>query len=419
MEKISYIYDQANKCLNCVKPMCREKGCPLKTNIPKFISEIKSNNIERAYNILQENNILSDICSRVCPVHNQCMGKCVKGIKGEPVKINYLEHFVNEWAIENNILYVPKIEKECNKKVAIIGSGPAGIACAVELRKHGANVTIFEKEPKCGGILEYGIPDFRLNKKSIDRLIKQLELLNIEIKTNIEFGKDITVDSLKNQGYDFIFLGIGAEKQSTYSLTTKETKDIYKSDDFLKMYNEGKYISNLGTVIVIGGGNVAMDAARAAVRMGANVVKILYRRNQELMPASAEELQDAINDGVQMFFQTKVVSADVFDGKVQKIECIKTKIENDKAVDIENSNYFLNANTIIFAIGAKANDKILESQNLETEYGLCKVDENYRTNIDWVYAGGDLVESKSSVAKAAATGKSAAQAILNRKECDK
>lgn len=413
MKNIDNVLEKASKCLNCKNPMCR-KGCPIATNIPSFISKIKENNFEEAYNILQENNIMSEICSTVCPVENQCMGSCVRGIKSEPIEINYLERFINNWAKENNIIYTPKVKPLTNKKVAIIGAGPAGIACAVELRKEGIDVTIFEKEEKSGGILEYGIPDFRLERNIIENLINRVKDLGVKIKNNIELGKDITPESLKEQGYNAIFIGIGAQKQSTYKLTNENTQNIYNSDDFLKRYSLGKKIKNLGTVVVIGGGNVAFDSARTAIRMGAKEVYILYRRNEELMPARKIELQEAIEDGVKVIFQTKVISAKTENNMIKAIECIKTNIENEKAIDIEGSNYVMEANTVVFAIGAKADESFFEKLGIKTENGLITVDDNYMTNIDGVYAGGDLIESKSSVCRAIATGKKAANAILDK-----
>ena len=412
MENLDDVLNKASKCLNCKNPMCR-KGCPIATNIPEFISKIKENNYLEAYNILQENNLMSEICSTVCPVERQCMGSCVRGIKGEPVQINYLERFINDWAKENNIKYDMKCKNISNKKIAIIGAGPAGLACSIELRKAGADVTIFEKEEMCGGILEYGIPDFRLSKNTIENLIDKVQALGVKIKTGVELGKDIDIKTLKEQGYEYIFLGMGAEKQTTYTLTNEQVYGIFKSDEFLKAYNTGKQIKNLGTTVVIGGGNVAFDSARTALRMGAKEVYILYRRNEELMPARKIELQEAIEDGVQMVFQTKVIGATVANGKLNQIECIKTKIENEKAVDIKGSNYMMKVDTVIFAIGSKANEQLLNKLGIKTENGLVCVNENYMTNIDKVYAGGDLVETKSSVCRAIATGKKAAKAILD------
>jgi len=267
--------------------------------------------------------------------------------------------------------------------------------------------------------LEYGIPDFRLSKNVVENVIERVKALGIDIKTGVEFGKDITIKSLKEQGYESIFLGIGAQKQSTYKLTDEETTNIFKSDDFLKKYNIGEKIENLGITVVIGGGNVAFDSARTAIRMGAKDVYILYRRNEELMPARKIELQEAIEEGVKVVFQTKVTGAKLENGKVKEIECIKTKIENEKAVDIEDSKYTMEANTIIFAIGAKVNEKFFESLGINTQCGLVCIDEHYMTNIEGIYAGGDSVETKSSVCRAIATGKKAAKAILERKESDK
>lgn len=415
MENIEKVLEKANKCLNCKNPMCK-KGCPIGTDIPNFIAKIKENDLKQAYNILQENNIMSEICCTVCPVEKQCMGSCIKGIKGESVEISYLEKYINNWAEKNNITYTPKLKALINRKVAVIGSGPAGIACAIELRKAGINVTIFEKEDTCGGILEYGIPDFRLSKNVVSNLINKIKLLGINIKTGIEFGKDISIESLKKEGYESIFLGLGAQKQSIYKLTDDKTLSIYKSDEFLKNYNRGNKLKKLGTTIIIGGGNVAIDSARTAIRMGADEVYVLYRRSKELMPARKIELQEAINDGVKVIFQTKVIGANIESGEIKEIECIKTKIENEKAVDIEDSNFTMKANTVVFAIGAKVNESFLEKMGIKTENGLVSIDENYMTNIENVYAGGDAVEAKSSVAYAIATGKKAAKAIIERKE---
>lgn len=415
MEKFEKVLEKVNKCLNCKNPMCK-KGCPIETDIPNFIAKIKENDLKQAYYILQENNIMSEICCTVCPVEKQCMGSCIKGIKGEPVEISYLEKYINKWAEKNNITLMPELKPLTNRKVAVIGSGPAGIACAIELRKAGINVTIFEKEDTCGGILEYGIPDFRLSKNIVVKLINKIKSLGINIKTGVEFGKDISIESLKKEGYESIFLGFGAQKQSIYKLTDDKTSSIYKSDEFLKIYNRGNKVKNLGTTIIIGGGNVAIDSARTAIRMGADEVYILYRRSKELMPARKIELQEAINDGVKVIFQTKVIGANTENGEIKEIKCIKTKIENEKAVDIEGSNFTMKANTVIFAIGAKVNEEILTKLGIETEHSLIKVDENYMTNIENVYAGGDAVEAKSSVAYAIATGKKAAKAIIERKE---
>ena len=407
------IEDKADRCLNCKKPMCRE-GCPISTNIPNFISKVKEKDYKSAYEILQENNIMSEICSRICPVERQCMSKCVRGIKGEPVQINYLEQFINDWANKNNLEYDYKIRESINKKVAIIGAGPAGIACASELAKAGIkNITIFEKEEKCGGILVYGIPDFRVSKNLVENVIKKIKKLGINIKNNVTFGKDITIENLKEQGYEIIFIALGATKTSTYKLTEENVSNVYKYDDFLKLYNTGKPVKKLGKCVVIGGGNVALDSARVAKRTGAEEVHILYRRNETLMPASKSELKEALEDGVKIMYQAKVVSANVENGQVKSVNCIKTKIENEKAIDIENSEFKFDADTVIFAIGSKIDTSLFERIGLQVENGLLSVNEEYKTNIENVFAGGDLVETKSSVARAIATGKKAARTIID------
>ena len=332
MNNLEDILKEAKECLNCKNPLCR-KGCPMQTRIPDFINEIKNNNLEEAYRILQENNIMSDITSNVCPYEEYCSGHCVKGIKGKPVQIYKLEKYVNLWARENNIKHEYNLEKPNNIKVAVIGSGPAGIECAVELVKKGYKVTIFEKEEQIGGLLTYGIPGFRLPRNITQNLTNKIKSLDIEIRTNIEFGKDITLRELKKE-YKAIFIGIGADIPSTYNLTDKECEHIYKSNYILKKYNAKQIVENLGDVIVIGGGNVATDSARAAIRMGAKSSTIVYRRDKEKMPAREIELEEAIADGVKVIYNTRVISADIKNGKIERIKCIKTDLSNDNVIDI-------------------------------------------------------------------------------------
>ena len=399
------ILEKAKYCLNCKRPMCREKGCPISTYIPDFINEIKNNNLQKAYKILQDNNILSSICARICPFEEQCMGACIRGIKDNPVEINILEQYVNDWAEENNIKYVINTKRN-QKKVAIIGSGPAGIACSYELAKKGYDITIFEKEAKCGGILTYGIPDYRLDKKIVENVIDRLKSLNIAIKNNIEFGKDISIESLKKDGYQAIFLGIGAELPTTYDLGVK-TNHIITSTDILYRYSIGENL-NLGTVAVIGGGNVAFDSARVAKRMGARKVYIVYRRNKELMPARDVEIEDALKDGIEILFNTKVIKAHELNGRLKKITCTKTKIEDDRIIDVENSDSEISVDTVIFAIGLKPKLDF----NIEQEHGLIKIDEYGKTSIDGVFAGGDVTHTKLTVCRAIFDGKNAAKGII-------
>lgn len=408
MEEIE-IKEKANYCLGCKTKPCT-KGCPMNTSIPEFIQKIKENEIEDAYNILRSNNIFSHICSIICPQEEQCEGSCVRGIKQKPTQIGKLEKFVNEWA-EKNKIEEKEIEiKEKKQKVAIIGSGPAGLECAYELRKNGYKVEVFEKEKKLGGILEYGIPDFRLNKKYVEKIINKLENMGVKFTTNKELGKDIKLNELR-ENFDAIFLGIGAEIPSTYKIN--DFKTIYDSDYFLKAYNRHEYIENLGDVVVIGGGNVAMDSARAAIKMNAKSVSILYRRDLEHMPAREIELKEAIEDGVKPIFTTRVISAEGTNGKMEKVRCIQTKVIDGKAIDIPNTEFDYKANSVIFAIGLKPNKKVLEEEKLAyNERGLIEIDENCQTNIARVYAGGDLVETKSTVCRAIASSRKAAISIM-------
>lgn len=410
MESIKEI---ANDCLNCKVKPCSIKGCPIQTNIPEFISKVKNDNYENAYKILKENNICSYICSLVCPQEEQCEGSCVRGLKSNPVHIGVLEKNVNEWAIENNYNYEIIPQKTNGKKVAVIGSGPAGIACGTELLKEGFSVDIYEKDDIPGGILMYGIPDFRLSKDKVQNLINEVKQLGGNFITGKEFGKDISIKELSEK-YDAIFLGIGAPKSTTYNLSENKIENVFKSDEFLKAYNEKEFIENLGTVVVIGGGNVAMDSARAAIRMGADKVKILYRRDRAHMPAREIELDEAIEDGVEFKELVRVISADDKNGIIENVNCIETEIIEGKAVDKKDAKiYKEEANTVVFAIGLKPDKNLIQDQGIELDdWGYIKVNEKGRTNLENVYAGGDNTESKATVCRALAAGKRAAKGII-------
>lgn len=406
------IKEKANYCLNCKNKPCSVKGCPINTKIPEFINEIKSENFSKAVDILHENNVMSFVCSIVCPHEEQCEGNCVRGINGNPTEIGNLEKYVNEWAKTNNYEYKVKIKEKNDKTVAIVGSGPAGLQCAFELLKEGFSVDIYEKEKIPGGILIYGIPDFRLSKNLVNDVIEKLTKLGANFVLEKELGKDYSLMDLKEK-YDFVFLGIGAAKSSKYSLNDENVDKIYDSDYFLKRYHDNEFIDNLGTVVVIGGGNVAMDSARTAIRMGAKKVKILYRRDRLHMPAREEELIDTIKDGVEFHELTRVISANVENGNIKSLKCIKTQIIDGKAFDIEGEFFEEEANSVIFAIGLKPDKELLESQGIELdEWGYIKIDENGKTNIENVYAGGDVIDNKATVCRALAAGKKAARSII-------
>ena len=408
------IKEKANYCLNCKNKPCSVKGCPINTKIPEFINEIKSENFSKAVDILHENNIMSHICSVVCPQEEQCEGSCIRGIKGNPTEIGNLEKYVNEWAKTNNYEYKVKIKEKNDKTVAIVGSGPAGLQCAFELLKEGFSVDIYKKKKIPGGILIYGIPDFRLSKNLVNDVIEKLTKLGANFVLEKELGKDYSLMDLKEK-YDFVFLGIGAAKSLKYSLNDENVDKIYDSDYFLKRYHDNEFIDNLGTVVVIGGGNVAMDSARTAIRMGAKKVKILYRRDRIHMPAREEELIDTIKDGVEFHELSRVISANVENGNIKSLKCIKTQIIDGKAFDIEGEFFEEEANSVIFAIGLKPDKELLESQGIELdEWGYIKIDENGKTNIENVYAGGDVIDNKATVCRALAAGKKAARGIIGK-----
>ena len=401
------IIEKAKYCLKCKNKPC-SNACPMNTNIPGFISEIEKGNIEEAYKILINNNIFSHICSIVCPQEKQCEGSCIRGIKQTPTEIGILEEYVNRWAEENLEKISLKIENNINKKIAIIGSGPAGMQCAFDLRKKGYQITIFEKEKNIGGILNYGIPDFRLNKRYLYNIIDLLRDIGIEFKTEKELGKDIHIKELKKE-FDFIFIGIGAEIPSKYDIGN--FKNIYEPDIFLKAYNNNKYFNDLGDIAIIGGGNVAMDCSRAALRMGANSSTIIYRRDEKYMPASQKELEDAISEGVKKEFTTRVIKAQGKE-KIESLRCIKTEIIDGKAIDIPNSEFDFKVDTVVFAIGQKPNKEILEKEGLKVNnWGQLEIDENGMTNIENVYAGGDISEAKATVCVALGSARRAANSI--------
>ena len=411
MESIDSILESAKECLNCKVPMCR-KGCPVYTSIPEFISKIKEEKFKDAYKILKENNVFSEICSLVCPTEEQCMGHCVKRIKGKAVDISKLELFINSWAREKSIKYNVKTKKSNNTKVAVIGAGPAGIACAVELKKKGYEVTIFEKNKKIGGILEYEIPDFRLNKKQVAMVKKEIEELGIEIKYKFKLGENLSLEKLNKKGYKSVFLGIGAGLYKSYKLLEEPNSSIIVAKELFQEYYKKNKERVLGKTIIIGGGNVAMDAARVAKRQGASSVTVVYRRNKEQMPAIDSEVKMAEEEGVEFIFNTKVISANTNKmNRITSVNCIKTKVEEGLIKDIPKSDYKIPVDTIVFAMGIGLNEELTNNLGINVENGLVVVDKNGMTNIPGVFAGGDLVEKNQTVCKAISTGKKAAEGI--------
>ena len=408
------IKEKSNYCLSCKNKPCM-KGCPLNNDITEFIRNIKEEKYEEAYKILLETTVLSSVCGRICPHEKQCQGSCIRGIKQQPVNIGYLESFIGDIAIEKN-WKITKYEKNNNKKVAIIGGGPAGLTAAAFLARYGFDVTIYEKNDNLGGILYKGIPAFRLDKKILQNTISKILELGIQVKYNVELEKNFTLEELKNS-YDAVLLTFGANISSKMKIEGEELVGVYGGNELLEKENYPNF--NGKRVAVIGGGNVAMDAARTIKKLGAEAVYVVYRRAEKQMPAEKKEIKDAKLEGIEFLFQNNIVKI-IGDktNKVKQLECIKTELvkkegeEREIPVNIENSNYNLDIDYVIRAVGSETEKSILQKLNLElNNYGYVKVDENQMTSQEKVFAAGDLIGTKSTVAWAARSGRDAASNI--------
>ncbi|ABN51610.1 MAG TPA: glutamate synthase (NADPH), homotetrameric [Hungateiclostridium thermocellum] len=420
--------EEAQRCLNCKHKPC-VSGCPVNVKIPEFVQLIAQGKFEEAYNKIRETNNLPAICGRVCPQENQCEKFCVRGIKGEPVAIGRLERFAADWHMKNGTTSYEKPEKN-GKRVAVIGSGPASLTCASDLAKLGYEVTIFEAFHVPGGVLMYGIPEFRLPKKLVQEEIETIKQLGVEIKTNMVIGKVYSIDELKAEGYDAIFIGSGAGLPSFMKIPGENLNGVYSANEFLTRINLMKAYEfpNCDTpvkvgknVAVVGGGNVAMDAARSAKRLGAENVYIVYRRSEAEMPARLEEIHHAKEEGILFKFltnPTRILGTD--DGWVKGMECIEMELgEPDESgrrrpVPKPGSEHVIDVETVIIAIGQTPNPLIASTTpGLATQkWGGIIVDENTgATNIEGVYAGGDAVTGAATVILAMGAGKKAAKAI--------
>lgn len=408
------IKEKSNYCLSCKNKPCM-KGCPLNNDITEFIRNIKEEKYEEAYKILLETTVLSSVCGRICPHEKQCQGSCIRGIKQQPVNIGYLESFIGDIAIEKN-WKITKYEKNNNKKVAIIGGGPAGLTAAAFLARYGFDVTIYEKNDNLGGILYKGIPAFRLDKKILQNTISKILELGIQVKYNVELEKNFTLEELKNS-YDAVLLTFGANISSKMKIEGEELIGVYGGNELLEKENYPNF--NGKRVAVIGGGNVAMDTARTIKKLGAEAVYVVYRRAEKQMPAEKKEIKDAKLEGIEFLFQNNIVKI-IGDktNKVKQLECIKTELvkkegeEREIPVNIENSNYNLDIDYVIRAVGSETEKSILQKLNLElNNYGYVKVDENQMTSQEKVFAAGDLIGTKSTVAWAARSGRDAASNI--------
>ena len=417
---------EAKRCLNCKNKPC-VSGCPVNVKIPDFIAKVADGDFEGAYKIINETNSLPAVCGRVCPQESQCEGKCVRGIKGESVGIGRLERFVADYYRENCERIIPKIEKN-GKKVAVIGSGPSGLSCAGDLAKKGYEVTVFEAFHTAGGVLVYGIPEFRLPKSIVKSEIDGLKALGVNIMTDMVIGKVLTVDEIIDMGYDAVFIGSGAGLPMFMGIEGEDSVGVYSANEYLTRINLMKaYIDGYDTpikhsksVAVVGGGNVAMDAARSAKRLGAENVYIIYRRSEEEMPARGEEIHHAKQEEIEFKLlcnPTRIISDE--NSKVTGIECIKMELgESDSSgrrrpVPIEGSEFNINVDTVIMALGTSPNPLIKNTaKDIEVnKRGCIIVDENMQTSKDGVYAGGDAVTGAATVILAMGAGKKAAQAI--------
>ena len=419
--------DEANRCLNCKHKPC-VGGCPVAIDIPAFIGKIKERDFEAAYQILQKQSSLPAVCGRVCPQESQCESRCVRGIKGEPVAIGRLERFAADWHMKNTTDAPAKVPSN-GHKVAVVGAGPAGLTCAGDLQKAGYEVTIFEALHKAGGVLVYGIPEFRLPKAIVQREIDTLKELGVKVDTNVVIGKTITVDELFDDGFEAIFIGSGAGLPRFMNIPGENLKGVYSANEFLTRTNLMKaYQSESATpivhakkVAVVGGGNVAMDAARCALRLGAEEVHIVYRRSDAEMPARREEIEHAMEEGV--IFDTLTNPVEILGDEhrfVKGMRCVRMELgEPDESgrrrpVTIEGSDFVMDVDAVIMSIGTSPNPLIHNTtEGLETNKRGCIIAEEDTglTTREAVYAGGDAVTGAATVILAMGAGKNAAKAI--------
>ena len=405
------------------------KGCPVSINIPGFIEQVKLGNIEEAYKIISESSALPAVCGRVCPQESQCEGKCIRGFKGEPISIGKLERFVADWARENGIKPTPAKEK-LGKKVAVIGSGPAGLTCAGDLAKLGYDVTIFEALHEAGGVLVYGIPEFRLPKEAVvAKEIANVESLGVKIEKNVIVGKSVTIDELMDEeGFDAVFIGSGAGLPKFMGIPGENANGVFSANEYLtrsnlmKAFNEDSNtpIMRGKKVAVVGGGNVAMDAARTALRLGAEV-HIVYRRSEEELPARVEEVHHAKEEGIIFDLLTNPVEIlEDENNWVKGMRCVKMELGEPDAsgrrrpVEVPGSEFDMELDTVIMSLGTSPNPLISSTtKGLETNKWKCIVadEEHGKTTKEGVFAGGDAVTGAATVILAMGAGKAAAKGI--------
>ena len=420
--------EEASRCINCKNAKCMQ-GCPVSINIPAFVHEVKEGNFEKAYQIISESSALPAICGRVCPQESQCEGKCIRGIKGEAISIGKLERFVADWARENGIRPAAPAEKN-GKKVAVIGSGPSGLSCAGDLAKLGYDVTIFEALHEAGGVLVYGIPEFRLPKLDVvAKEVENVKALGVKIETNVIIGRSITIDELMDEeGFEAVFIGSGAGLPMFMGIPGETAKGVFSANEYLTRNNLMKAfredydtpIVHGKKVAVVGGGNVAMDAARTALRLGAEV-HIVYRRSEAELPARAEEVHHAKEEGIVFDLLTNPTEILVDENDaVAGMKCIRMELGEPDAsgrrrpVEIPGSEFVLDVDTVIMSLGTSPNPLISSTTiGLDVNKRKCIIadEETGKTSKDGVYAGGDAVTGAATVILAMGAGKAAAKGI--------
>ena len=460
MEALSKeMQEKVNYCLNCKVKPCSNKGCPLNNDIPTFIRLVKEGNIDEAYYTLLKTSILGSVCGRICPHYKQCMGSCVRGIKGESVQIGDIEAYISDYGLEHNLIKnIEKTEELKGKNIAVIGGGPAGLTASYFLAKAGANITIYEKHNSLGGILEHGIPEFRLDPKVLKKTINSILSLGINVEYNVEVmtnnnqeiidekanNNQIVVNEKENDAqkvidektneedkkqektkisiesiaskYDATILAIGANVSSKMNIPGEDLQGVYGGNELLENKDYPDFKGKI--VAVSGGGNVAMDTARTVARLGAKKVFVIYRRAEEQMPAERKEIEDAKNEGIEFLFQNNIVKI-LGNGKVEEIECIKTKLVQKEGetrlspVNIEGSNYRMRMDYVIMAVGSKPEEKDIVGFE-KNKWGYVNTNEEKETSMANVYAIGDIAGNKQTVAWASRSGRDVAYEIIEK-----